>query len=72
MALVGIMRRSATVRARVALRALVLPYANVATLADKHQQTFVILLMRMAPSRPATRKWASPSGLQSVLSRPAA
>jgi len=48
MALVGIMRRSATVRARVALRALVLPYANVATLADKHQQTFVILLMNLA------------------------
>src|SRR5438093_8801182 len=48
MALVGIMRRSATVRARSVLRALVLPYANVATLADKHQQTFVILLMNLA------------------------
>ena len=48
MALVGIMRRSATVRARSVLRALVLPYAKVARLADERPQTFTMLVMNLA------------------------
>jgi len=48
MALVGIMRRSATVRARSALRALVLPYAKVGRLADEHPRTFTMLVMNLA------------------------
>ncbi len=48
MALVGIMRRSATVRARSALRVLVLPYAKIARLAAEHPPTFAILLMNLA------------------------
>src|SRR5439155_5272745 len=48
MALVGIMRRSATVRARSPLRALVLPYAQVGRLADQHPQTFTMLVMNLA------------------------
>ena len=48
MALVGIMRRSATVRARSALRVLVLPYAKIARLAEEHPPTFTILLMNLA------------------------
>ncbi len=48
MALVGIMRRAATVRAESPLRALVLSYANVAELAAEHPQTFTMLLMNLA------------------------
>ena len=48
MALVGIMRRSATVRARSPLRVLVLPYAKIAKLAEEHPPTFTLLLMNVA------------------------
>jgi CRP/FNR family cyclic AMP-dependent transcriptional regulator len=48
MALVGIMRRSATVRSRSTLRALVLPYTQVAKLAHEHPQTFTMLVMNLA------------------------
>jgi CRP-like cAMP-binding protein len=48
MALVGIMRRSATVRARTALRALRLSYASVGRLAEEHPRTFTMLVMNLA------------------------
>jgi CRP-like cAMP-binding protein len=48
MALVGIMPRSATVRARTPLRALVLPYAKIARLSKDHLQTFTVLVMNLA------------------------
>jgi CRP-like cAMP-binding protein len=48
MALVGIMPRSASVRARSGLRTLVLPYAAIARLSQAHLSTFTLLLMNLA------------------------
>ena len=48
MALVGIMPRSATVRARTELLALVLPYQKMTALSKDHLQTFTILIMNLA------------------------
>lgn len=48
MALIGIVPRSATVRARTELVALVLPYPRIAALAETHPRTFTILVMNLA------------------------
>lgn len=48
MALVGIMPRSASVRARTPLTALVLPYVKVAALSTDHLRTFTVLVMNLA------------------------
>jgi CRP-like cAMP-binding protein len=48
MALVGIMTRSATARARSPLTALVLPYAGIAKLSELHLPTFTLLVMNLA------------------------
>jgi CRP-like cAMP-binding protein len=48
MALIGILPRSATVRARTAVTALVLPYSKVTALSKDHLQTFTILIMNLA------------------------
>jgi CRP-like cAMP-binding protein len=48
MALVGIMPRSATVRAKAPLHALVLPFAKITRLSKDHLQTFTVLVMNLA------------------------
>jgi len=48
MALVGIMRRAASVRAGSQLRTLSLSYPRVAELAREHPQTFTMLIMNLA------------------------
>jgi len=48
MALVGIMPRTATVRARSPLPALVLSYAGIAKLSQAHLPTFTLLVMNLA------------------------
>ncbi|HVY62837.1 MAG TPA: cyclic nucleotide-binding domain-containing protein [Planctomycetota bacterium] len=48
MALIGILPRSATVRALSPVKALVLPYQKVTALSKEHLQTFTILVMNLA------------------------
>jgi CRP-like cAMP-binding protein len=48
MALVGILPRAASVRAKTPLRALVLPYQKVTSLSKDHLQTFTVLIMNLA------------------------
>jgi CRP/FNR family transcriptional regulator, cyclic AMP receptor protein len=48
MALIGIVPRSATVRARTELTALVLPYQRVAALSESHPRTFTMIVMNLA------------------------
>ena len=48
MALIGIMPRSASVRAKTDVRVLVLPYAKITRLSQDHLQTFTVLVMNFA------------------------
>jgi CRP/FNR family transcriptional regulator, cyclic AMP receptor protein len=48
MALVGIIRRSASVQALSSLHTLVLPYARVGPLAEEHPKTFTLLVLNLA------------------------
>lgn len=48
MALIGIVPRSATVRARTELTAMVLPYQRIAALSESHPRTFTMIVMNLA------------------------
>lgn len=48
MALIGIVPRSATVRARTAMTAMVLPYQRIAALSESHPRTFTMIVMNLA------------------------